>query len=123
MREDGFAMADAIVALTIAAIFVTSLLGLNNSSLNSITSGANKLTATLIAKSILEDRSLRENSGSFLVAGQEFEWFRQTSSKPSNPNDFLQTNEVIVTVNWQGHQNQQTLVVRTSTYRLQKYGK
>jgi|GEM_PF-3339036 len=117
MRKDrGFAMADALIALVLASLFLTGLLSVNATSLQTAESGEARLTAALIARAVIEDPSLREDQGKVSVAGRAYDWQRKREDLPAEPKDRAGLTRISVDVRWQGRSGD--LVYRLETKRL-----
>ena len=100
--KHGFAMADALIALLITALFLSALLSVNSSSLRAAGSGETRLTAAMIARAVVEDASLRGNAGEVNVAGRAYTWRRNLTEMPSVPGDGALLTGISVAVSWQG---------------------
>lgn len=94
--ERGFAMADAIAAILIVALFATSILAMNTTMTRSVLFANHHLEATLLAKSLLENTTEKPN-GRLVLGGRPFTW-----SKKISPHAKYETLAVIyVDVEWQ----------------------
>lgn len=117
MRQDrGFAMADALIALVLASLFLTGLLSVNATSLKTAESGEARLTAALIARAVIEDPSLREDQGKVSVAGRAYDWQRRREELPAQLKDRAGLTRISVDVRWQGRSGE--LVYKLETKRL-----
>lgn len=113
-RDDGFAMADALVALVLASLFLTGLLSVNAASLHSAESGENRLTAALIARAVIEDPSLREDKGRFSVNGRIYDWRRTQQARPSDPRDRVMVVDISVEIRWAGRSGELVYSLKTT---------
>jgi Tfp pilus assembly protein PilV len=120
-RERGFAMADALVALVIASLFLTSLLSVNTASLKSSGSASETLTATYVARAVLEDPSLREDQGQFLVDGRAYTWTRIWTDRPSAPADRAVLTDMTVKVSWPVGMTTRTFELRTTRLKGKRH--
>ena len=115
-------MADAIIALTALSALLASVMGLNSSSLDASQKASTRLTATLIAKAVLEDRSIRDNQGSFTVDGTAYSWTRISAPKTSRSLSVVQISDITITVNWQVKSGQNQVSLQTSRWQARNEG-
>tara|TARA_R110002049_G_scaffold32139_4_gene107539 strand:+ start:242 stop:613 length:372 start_codon:yes stop_codon:yes gene_type:complete len=113
-RDDGFAMADALVALVLASLFLTGLLSVNAASLHSAESGENRLTAALIARAVIEDPSLREDTGRLSVNGRIYDWRRTQQARPSDLRDRAMVVDISVEIRWAGRSGELVYSLKTT---------
>tara|TARA_R110002049_G_scaffold193364_3_gene362209 strand:+ start:512 stop:859 length:348 start_codon:yes stop_codon:yes gene_type:complete len=109
-------MADALIALVLASLFLTGLLSVNATSLKTAESGEARLTAALIARAVIEDPSLREDQGKVSVAGRAYDWQRRREELPAQLKDRAGLTRISVDVRWQGRSGE--LVYKLETKRL-----
>lgn len=102
MRNDsGFAMADTLVALTLLALFVASLLSINSNSISATQKSHAKLGATLIAKALATDRSIRENKGEFVLDQRTFKWTKRVTPQQASTSSRVALNDISISVEWE----------------------
>lgn len=116
-HERGFAMADALVALMLLSVLLTSLIGVNTNSLEASQKANARLTATLIAQAVLEDRSVRDDEGSFTVNGTAYDWTREAVTLPASIDDTALLDEITITVEWQVKSGKNHVTLATSRWR------
>lgn len=116
--ERGFAMADALVALTLMSVLLTALLGVNDTSLNASQKADANLTATLIAQAVLEDRSIRDDSGVFEVDARAYEWQRVIKTRRADRNDTVALDDIAITVAWQVKTGQNQITLSSSRWKV-----
>lgn len=116
--ERGFAMADALVALTVMSALLTALLGVNDTSLNASQKADARLTATLIAQAVLEDRSIRESDGMFAVDTRAYHWRRDIKPHRTDRTDSVALDDIAVTVQWQVKTGQNQITLSSSKWRV-----
>lgn len=111
-------MADALVALTVMSALLTALLGVNDTSLNASQKADARLTATLIAQAVLEDRSIRESDGVFAVDTRTYQWRRDIKPRRTDRTDSVALDDIAVTVQWQVKTGQNQITLSTSKWRV-----
>lgn len=99
-NESGFVLADALVALLICSLFLTSFLSLNTTSLRAVGQGHNRLVASYIARAVIEDPSIRESEGDFVVDGKSFHWSRTSTDRTVAETDRIVVSDLEVDVTW-----------------------
>jgi len=110
-------MADAVIALTILSASLTSILGLNSTGFLASQKASSHLTATLIARAVLEDRSIREDQGNFVVKGSTYTWTREVEPRPLAANDVVVVSDIAITVSWQVKSGQNQVTLTTMRWR------
>lgn len=103
-HQGGFVMADALIALVLISLLLLSLLGMNKNSAALASSNETRLTAALIAQSILEDGELELNDGTIEVDGRTFDWSRVVTDVTDTNRPRLSLNIISITVRWQDNQ-------------------
>lgn len=111
-------MADALVALTLMSVLLTALLGVNDTSLNASQKADANLTATLIAQAVLEDRSIRDDSGVFEVDARAYEWQRVIKTRRADRNDTVALDDIAITVAWQVKTGQNQITLSSSRWKV-----
>ena len=98
-KASGFVMADTLLALIVLALFVTQLTSINLTGSKSATNTSARLTATLIAKALVEDPSIRTDRGTFIIDGMSYAWTRDERQRPNAPTDraILVDTQIVVT--------------------------
>lgn len=116
--EAGFMMADALVAIMIAALFVTSVFSINATMLRTSESAKNRLEATLLAKGIIEQDKLTDQSGQTVIDGVSFDWQMRTRNIDLNQ-DRLTSRlvEVEVEIVWPGYRSERRVSVTARKLR------
>ena len=110
MRQDaGFAMADALIALLIAAFLLSSLIGVNATASQATLAAERRLAAAELARSILLSAP-EQNTGDKALNGQLYSWVYL--ERRDNPNAILvhQT----ATVEWAGKNQPQSLTLKSA---------
>lgn len=120
-RESGFAMADALVALVTASLFLTSLLSVNTASLRSSGSATEALTAAYVARAALEDPSLREDQGQFVVNGRTYTWARIRTDRAPAPTDRAVLTDITVKVSWRAGMTTRTFELHTTKLKGKRH--
>lgn len=100
-HEDGFAMADAIIALTILSTLLTSVMGLNSAAFDASRKARTRLTAALVAKALIADPSIRTDQGTFTIDRTKYDWRRQKTPRQTAREDIVTVSDITITVEWQ----------------------
>lgn len=123
MTEDrGFIIADAIVALTILSLLLTALIGINGNSQTAAQRAKARLTATLVAQAVTEDRSIRDLQGTFVVDGTPYTWSRSIETEHCDRNDIVELQNIDVIVEWQVKTGQSQVELSTKRWRVRNDG-
>lgn len=123
MTDDrGFIIADAVVALTILSLLLTALMGINGNSQTAAQRAKARLTATLIAQAVTEDRSIREPQGTIVVDRIPYTWTRSIETERSGQNDIVELQDTDVTVEWQVKTGQSQVELSTKKWRVRNDG-
>ena len=99
-HEAGFVLADALVALLICSLFLTSFLSFNVTSQKTASRAHDRLVAAYVARAVLEDPSIREDAGDFVIRGKAFHWLRMDTQRASAEADRVVLSDIQVTVSW-----------------------
>lgn len=118
--SQGFAMADALIALIITSLFSTSLLLMGQTTLRATDSGSLRLHAALLARSLIETENLTQNEGETILEGTTYSWQKTIAPAPpsSTTNRYIPLMKVDVSISWDGYQTPQTL--RVTTHKLRR---
>ena len=116
--ERGFVMADAIIALIIVSVLMTALVGLTVTNTQNSLAADSRLTATLIARGIAEDPSIREAAGSFKVENRTFDWEIERSPAPITDTTLLQMERIKVDVTWRIRSGENRVTYRTARWSV-----
>lgn len=116
-KDEGFVLADALVALLICSLFLTSFLSLNGTSRHATERGHNRLVAAYIARAVLNDPSIREDAGAFVIDGNTFQWSRVKTDRPGSETDRVTISDLEVTISWTGPSGSPSLIT-ANTVRL-----
>lgn len=114
--QQGFVMADAIIALLIVSVLMTALVGLTLTNAQNSRAADTRLTATLIARGLSEDPSIRQKKGSFEVNHQIFDWEIERKRSALNEDTVLQIEEIEVDVTWSVRSGQNQITYRTARW-------
>lgn len=101
MRQDGFVLADALAALLIAALFLTSLTVLAHHSIIQGISANNRLMAAYIARGLADPAAGARQSGTVAAGGQQFQWAVHPAPRASQPKDAVIIEDLVISVSWQ----------------------
>ncbi|MEO0883018.1 MAG: hypothetical protein AAFY34_09815 [Pseudomonadota bacterium] len=107
-KNQGFAMADALVALTIIAAFTSSLMTSNFAMVRGLETSSARLEAALIARALTRSYAI-EDIGSIRRGDIDYQWTRRITDR--NPQSVLQ--DVSITVSWPEGQDTHSLTVET----------
>lgn len=112
-EQRGFAMADTLVALTLAAMMMTGLLSANQTGTNSVVTAERKLTAAYLVRSLaIAERP--DASGAQTIAGVEYQWTIDDRPVRTIGSSSVSLVDRKVTVEWQGRSERRVLQVGTS---------
>lgn len=112
--QSGFVMADAMIALTLVSVLFAALLGINQNSLNAVENSNKRLTAFLLAQSIIERTSFETRTGTTKLDGITYDWAISVRDITSASRPRARLNEIIVRVEWRGRQAPQSLEITTA---------
>jgi len=116
-NENGFAMADALVAMIIASLFSISLIAANTLMLRSINNACARLHATLLAKSLIEEQPT-EATGERLIDGKNYIWTRNVNARAaSSKMPAIRREDISIIVQWRGVIAIQQIEITTTRLR------
>lgn len=99
--HEGFAMADTLLALTILSVFAVSIIGMNTNSTSALQKSNARLSATLLAKSILSDRSIRGTQGEVEIGPRLYRWHKKVTPRNISSQLHPRLNDVTISINWE----------------------
>ncbi|MBO6689402.1 MAG: hypothetical protein JJ919_13060 [Henriciella sp.] len=100
VKQRGFVMADAMIALVLISLLLVALIGMNRNSAALATKAENRLAAIMIAQSILEDAELADEEGEVQIDTTSYRWTRETLDVTDITRPRLKLEQVTVTVSW-----------------------
>ena len=117
-EPNGFAMADALIAMIIASLFAISLIGANTLMVRSIDNASKRLNATLLGRSLIENRP-RASSGEVYIDGTRFGWTLNTEVDIRTRGELgFDKENIFVFISWSGLTTKQSVDI--STVRLRR---
>lgn len=116
-RERGFVMADSLIALLVAALFLSTLFEICRLGLNSSANSERQLYAAVLAQSLLETASHTPASGHTFLHGHLYHWHLSVRRRPNLGQLRLKLQEVTVVVSWQHSGAEREFVLNTARIR------
>lgn len=114
-HEGGFIMADTICAVLVASLLLSALLGANQLALRASASAERSVGAALLARAVLEDRSIREKTGTFTIGQTVYRFHREDVRRAGRAAGAAQLTDTVVTVRWDGPSGEQAFALRTAS--------
>ena len=111
-RTQGFVMADALIATLIATLFASSLLGITLDR-----SAEQRLSAALLAKSILVTSTAASSRGTTALSGVRFNWSIDRRERPPASGDLILISDVEIRIDWTGRHHTQHFELDTIEIR------
>lgn len=117
-KSDGFVMADALVALLLLSLLLSTLIPLNASGRSSLSKADAKLTATLLAKRLIDRESPAEESGNVTIEGREYSWRVLRETRPAAFDDVVVLDLLTAEVAWSSGNASTNTTLSTLRWRL-----
>ncbi|KCZ52818.1 hypothetical protein HY29_17915 [Hyphomonas beringensis] len=118
MKPDkGFVMADALLALMVASLLLTGLFGVTQNTLRMTRNAEKRLTATLIARSLLSNDQSHNATGTVSVSGIRYAWKITKRDRPPNPDDRVILTDTQIVITWPGRVDQGELSLSSASLR------
>lgn len=98
-RNEGFILADTLIALTVLSASLLTIMTMAINSQRLASTSSETLASTLLAKSILESEAI-SSTGQLTFQGEEYQWTKRSQVRPGQVEDRIAVEDMYVTLNW-----------------------
>ena len=116
-QQRGFVMADAIIALTLISVLLVSLLNMTRISAQLAENAETRLTAAIIAQSLIEDKNALTSNGEMDVDAVLYKWTVSVRDLTNNDRPIIKLEQIEVTVSWKSTRGENQFELLTARMR------